>query len=83
MEEVLSIIIPLVSVVAGILQIVLFFKVWGMCNDIKAMRRGYASNTQEAGSNIPESKVEAKGCGWLILAVALIALIVGYIIYNN
>lgn len=83
MEEVLSIIIPLVSVVAGILQIVLFFKVWGMCNDVRAMRRGYASNTQEPGSNITESKVEAKGCGWLILAVALIALIVGYIIYNN
>lgn len=81
--ETLSIIISLVSVVAGVLQIILFFKVWGMCNDVRAMSRGYASNTQEPGSNIPESKVEAKGYGWLILAVALIALIVGYLIYNN
>lgn len=54
-----------------------------MCNDVHAMRRGYASNTQEPGSNITESKVDTKGCGWLILAVALIALIVGYLIYNN
>lgn len=81
--ETLSIIISLVSVVAGVLQIILFFKVWGMCNDVRAMSRGYASNTQEAGSNIPESKFDTKGCGWLILAFALIAFIVVFLIYNN
>ena len=37
--DVISVIITLVSVVAAVLQIVLFFKVWGMCNDIKAMRQ--------------------------------------------
>ena len=79
----LSIIISLAGFVAAILQIILFFKVWGMCNDVRAMRRGSASNSQEAVSNITESKVDAKGCGWIILAVALIALIVGYLIYNN
>lgn len=81
--DTLSIIITLVSVIASVLQIVLFFKVWGLCNDVHAMRRGNTNNTSEAGANIPDSKVDAKGYGWLILAVALIALIVGFIIYNN
>lgn len=34
----LSIIITLVSVIAGVLQIVLFFKVWGMCDDVRDLR---------------------------------------------
>lgn len=36
--ENLSIIIALVSLAAGVLQIFLFFKVWGMCNDIKSIK---------------------------------------------
>lgn len=34
----MSIILTVVSIVASVLQIILFFKVWGMCNDIKAIR---------------------------------------------
>lgn len=37
--DTLSIIITLVSVIASVLQIVLFFKVWGMCNDVRVMRQ--------------------------------------------
>lgn len=81
--DALSIIITLVSVIASVLQIILFFKVWGMCNDVRAMRRGNTNNTPEAEANIPDSKVDAEGWGWSILAIALIALIVGFIIYNN
>lgn len=33
----LAIIITLVSLVAGVLQIILFFKVWGMCNNVASM----------------------------------------------
>lgn len=78
--DTLSIIITLVSVIASVLQIVLFFKVWGMCNDVRVMRRGNTNNTPGAEVNIPNSKVDAKGCGWLILAVVLIVLIVRFII---
>ena len=81
--DTLSIIITLVSVIASVLQIVLFFKVWGMCNDVRAMRRGNTTNTQEAETNIPDSKFVAKGWGWLILAFSLITLIVVFTIYNN
>jgi hypothetical protein len=81
--DTLSIIITLVSVIASVLQIVLFFKVWGMCNDVRAMRRGNTTNTQEAETNIPDSKFVAKGWGSLILAFSLITLIVVFIIYNN
>lgn len=88
--ETLSIIISLVSVVAGILQIVLFFKVWGMCNDIRAMRQGQApiarqsaeengnegitKNNQTGGNNR-----EAVGCA-VLAAVFLVILIVAFIL---
>lgn len=81
--DTLSIIITLVSVIASVLQIVLFFKVWGMCNDVRAMRKGNTNNSQEVETNISDSKVDAKGWGWSILAIALIALIVGFIIISN
>lgn len=81
--DTLSIIITLVSVIASVLQIVLFFKVWGMCDDVRAMRKGNTNNSQEVETNISDSKVDAKGWGSSILAIALIALIVGFIIISN
>ena len=81
--DTLSIIITLVSVIASVLQIILFFKVWGMCNDVRAMRKGNTTNTQEADANTPDSQFVAKGFGSLILAFSLITMIVVFIIYNN
>lgn len=77
--DTLSIIVTLVSVIGEILQIILFFKVWGMCNDIKAMREVQAP----APPDNKDSKVTNEGCGMLILAFILVALIIGFIIYNN
>lgn len=37
MMESLSIVLTLVSIAFCILQIILFFKVWGMCNDVAEM----------------------------------------------
>lgn len=36
--DTLTIIITLVSLVTGVLQIILFFKVWGMCDDVRDLR---------------------------------------------
>lgn len=33
--------IAIVSLVAGILQIILFFKVWGMTNDIRELKKDH------------------------------------------
>ena len=35
--ESLSIILTLVSIAVSVLQIILFFKIWGMCNDVAEM----------------------------------------------
>lgn len=70
--EALSIIITLVTVVAGILQIILFFKVWGMCNDIKALRK---ATIKEEGNTIPEEDKADNSLSWLV-AIAVVAVIV-------
>ena len=38
--------IAIVSLVAGVLQIILFFKVWGMTNDVKALKKDHFCETQ-------------------------------------
>lgn len=68
----LTIIITLVSLVAGVLQIILFFKVWGMCNDIKALRK---VTIKEEGNTIPEEDKADNSLSWLVV-IAVIAVIV-------
>ena len=46
--DTLSIIVTLISVIASILQIILFFKMWRMCNDVSALRH---QQCQEDSSN--------------------------------
>lgn len=70
--DALSIIITLVTVVAGILQIILFFKVWGMCNDIKALRK---VTIKEEGNTIPEEDKADNSLSWLVV-IAVVAVIV-------
>lgn len=41
--------IALISLVAGILQIILFFKVWGMTNDIRAIKKDHFDETVYEG----------------------------------
>lgn len=38
--------IAIVSLVAGILQIILFFKVWGMTNDIRELKKDHFNETK-------------------------------------
>ena len=68
----LTIIITLVSLVAGVLQIILFFKVWGMCNDIKALRK---VTIKEEGNTIPEEDKADNSLSWLVV-IAVVAVIV-------
>lgn len=57
--ETLSIIAALISFIAGVLQIILFFKVWGMCNDMRIMRQ------QQCKEN--SSNEDDNGYGWLLI----------------
>ena len=71
--ENLSIIIALVSLVAGVLQIILFFKVWGMCNDIKALRK---VTIKEEGNTIPGADKADNSLSWLIVIAVTIIIFV-------
>ena len=41
----MDVFIAIISLVAAILQIILFFKVWGMTNDVRALKRDHFSET--------------------------------------
>jgi hypothetical protein len=71
--ETISIIVTLISVIASIMQIMLFFKVWEMCNDIKAMRK---STIKEEQSTIAKKDEADNSLSWLILiAVGVVVVI--------
>lgn len=78
--EIISIIVTLVGVIGGILQIILFFKVWGMCNDIRAMRNAQMPHhvtDNKANGKQEEEKKTMIGC----LALIVIFAILGIILY--
>lgn len=49
--------VSIVIIVFGILQIVLFFKLWGMANDVKKIRKAISPNKSEDSININETSV--------------------------
>lgn len=75
--DILSIIITLVSLVAGVLQIILFFKVWGMCDDIKALRQQHCSASQSSTSGLGGGLLFLLvGAIWIIFIVFLVIMYV-------
>jgi hypothetical protein len=72
-----------IYIVGGILSVILFFKVWGMTNDIRKIRRKYVDST-----NIADLKHVVKdGDGqdssdrfWLILITVIILILCGLMI---
>lgn len=51
MEGILTF-ISIIFIVFGILQIILFFKMWGMTNDVKELKNLYADRSKELASSI-------------------------------
>lgn len=76
--EIISIIVALVGVISGILQIVLFFKVWGMCNDVRAMRNAQTPHhITDNKANDKQEEDEKKtmiGCLALIVCFAILGI---------
>lgn len=50
--------LSLVAVLFGILQIILFFKIWGMTNDIREIKEKYLSSTDPQKSVSPAQPSE-------------------------
>lgn len=43
--------IDIVMIIGTILSLILFFKVWGMCNDVRALREKYVPKPKEQFQN--------------------------------
>jgi membrane protease subunit (stomatin/prohibitin family) len=56
--ETITIILGLVMLVFGILQIILFFKVWGMTNDVSAIREILQPHKTEVKTSTATQKQE-------------------------
>lgn len=70
--DTLTIIITLVSLVAGVFQIILFFKVWGMCNDVRALR-------QQQCPEMPAQGNKNNGYSGLLIAFFMVIIIIALI----
>lgn len=55
--EGITLFVSIVIIVFGILQIILFFKLWGMTNDVKKIRKAISPNKSENSININETSV--------------------------
>lgn len=60
--------ISIISLLAAIMQIILFFKVWRMCNDIRAMRQQTAP--------LPEKVDDGTNIIYIIIAVIVVVFLV-------
>lgn len=49
--------VGIIVIVFGILQIILFFKLWEMTNDVKKIRKAISPNKSEDSININETSV--------------------------
>lgn len=68
--EGITLFISILFIVFGLLQIILFFKVWGMTNDIRAIKNKYlespkterqkSSDSDENGISIDDTVIEIK-----------------------
>lgn len=59
--------ISIISFVAAIMQIILFFKVWRMCNDIRAMRQQTAP--------LPDKVDDGTSVIYIIIAVIVVVFL--------
>lgn len=51
-------ILSIILLVFGVLQIILFFKLWGMTNDIKEIKEKYVGNESDGEPNKDKPIVE-------------------------
>lgn len=57
-------VISIISLIAAVLQIILFFKIWDMCNDIRAMRQ----------QTVPQNDKKNGSSTSIIIVVAIIII---------
>ena len=68
--EGITLLVSIILIVFGVLQIILFFKLWGMTNDVKKMKKHFlpsdSNNCSLKGEDTPigqHSDIQAVGMG--------------------
>ncbi len=69
----LNIILLVVAIIVSMLCIILFFKVWGMCNDVRALRNQHCSDHPTHESN--GIKSVNYGCLLELLLIGLLLIV--------
>ena len=67
METTLNL-VSIIIIVFGVLQIILFFKLWGMTNDIRAIKNKYINNIVESTISTSSNRLQY-GVGDLVVNV--------------
>ena len=81
MDDLFSSFLPIIIIVFGILQVILFFKIWGMTDDIRALKNHFISSPD--ATSPPENKTSRTSTGWTIAFIfGFVALILILIIKN-
>lgn len=66
----MDILLTIVGVIFAILQIILFFKLWGMTNDVRDIKNKYFSYNLQETDNVIEDDSEASLDGKLVVNLA-------------
>lgn len=74
-------IIGIVMLIFGILQIVLFFKLWGMTNDVRRLTEHFLKSDGNENINLPFKEKDGSGDLIVGIVIALIGILIIAILF--
>ena len=67
----ITLLVSIILIVFGVLQIILFFKLWGMTNDVRQLKEHFVPESKHLGNNATDS-----GAKYIISIIAVMAIVV-------
>lgn len=74
-------IIGIVMLIFGILQIVLFFKLWGMSNDVRRLTDHFLKSDENENINLPFGEKDGSGNSTAAIVIAIIGISIIFILF--
>lgn len=74
-------IIGIVMLIFGILQIVLFFKLWGMTNDVRRLTEHFLKSDENENINFPFKEKDGSGDLIVGIVITLIGILIIAILF--
>lgn len=80
----MEMILTIIAIIFGILQFILFFKLWGMTNDIREIKNKYLNYDKDSlGEDQPVSRDQPISTFKLITIISFVFLFIILILYLN